>query len=166
MQDDPRTRKLMEGFYILSKYYGILTIFKDGINYILSSTQLKHVIALGILANEAMSPLDSLMTPVVVEILDQNAQFLSLLNILLSIGVLIGGAVFPSLRSSFHDKSIYIFSFSVIAVLYTILPLSENRTINSSLFLVAVLTFYLKPQQNTPTSTGGEMNAGICLCFL
>ena len=89
-----------------------------------------------------MNPLDSLMTPVVVEILDQNAQFLSLLNILLSIGVLIGGAVFPSLRSSFHDKSIYIFSFSVIAVLYTILALSENRTINSSLFLVAVLTFY------------------------
>lgn len=25
---------------------------------------------------------------------------------------------------------------------------------------------YQKPQQNTPTSTGGEMNAGICLYFL
>lgn len=24
---------------------------------------------------------------------------------------------------------------------------------------------YLKPQQNTPTSTGGEMNAGFCFTF-
>ncbi len=29
-----------------------------------------------------------------------------------------------------------------------------------------VFYFYLKPQQNTPTSTGGEINAGICLYFL
>ena len=29
-------------------------------------------------------------------------------------------------------------------------------------YLLADDAFYLKPQQNTPTSTGGEMNAGIC----
>ena len=33
-------------------------------------------------------------------------------------------------------------------------------------FIKGKTTFYLKPQQNTPTSTGGEMNAGICLYFL
>ncbi len=43
---------------------------------------------------------------------------------------------------------------------------TRKRLIDELHIMIDFQILYLKPQQNTPTSTGGEMNAGICLYIL
>lgn len=95
-----------------------LQIFKDGLFYMKNSPVLVHVIVVALLANAAMAPLDSLQTAAVVEVFHREADFLSLLNIALSVGMFVGGVIYPALRTRIRDRFLYLLSFLYLGVLY------------------------------------------------
>ena len=98
-------------------------VFKEGLLYIKGKRIIVNAISLAIMANVAMSPLDSLQTATIVEIFHCNASFLSLLNIALSIGMFTGGIIYPSLRTYIKDKFLYLVSFLYIGILYLLISI-------------------------------------------
>lgn len=95
-----------------------MAIFKDGLRYIKKSRILITVILLAVLANASMASIDALQTAVVVEIFHREADYLSLLSVTLSVGMLLGGIFYPSIRKKIHDYKMYFVSFVYIGLLY------------------------------------------------
>ena len=98
-----------------------LIIFKEGLQYVKSKKILIRVILFAVFANAVMAPIDSLQTPVVVDILKQNATYLSLLNICLTVGVL--------LKFCGMDKV-----FLIVAVCIVIVLTAAGMLNNTSLY--------------------------------
>ena len=106
-----------------------LIIFKEGLQYVKSKKILIRVILFAVFANAVMAPIDSLQTPVVVDILKQNAAYLSLLNICLTVGVLLGGAVYPIIQKKVRSRVLFGISGLFIAFLYVLIAVMEIRHI-------------------------------------
>ena len=66
------------------------------------------------------------------------------------------------LIASLRGISEVILSFSMGGITNAAVDHNTNQLFLSSLiYMSSLLAIYLKLQQNTPTSTGGEMNAGV-----
>lgn len=121
-----------------------MAIFKDGLRYIRNSRVLITVILLAILANASMASIDALQTAVVVEIFHKEADYLSLLSIMLSAGMLLGGMFYPSIRKKIPDYKMYLVSFVYIGLLYLVVALYGFRPAHSvaALLLPPLLYFF------------------------
>ena len=106
-----------------------LSILKEGLQYIIKRKVLVYVILFAGFANGIMAPIDSLQTPVVVEIFKQDAAYVSLLNICLTIGVLFGGAVYPILQKKVSTRVVFTFSCAFIMFLYLLVSFVDDRNI-------------------------------------
>lgn len=102
------------------KATGNFSLLSSGLNYIKSSKILITTFLIAILANTTMSPIDSLQSVTVVNIFHSNAGYLSVLNVCLSIGMILGGIIYPSIRNKIKDNLIFKISFSFIAFLYCV----------------------------------------------
>lgn len=125
-------------------------VFKEGLLYIKGKRIIVNAISLAIMANVAMSPLDSLQTATIVEIFHCNASFLSLLNIALSIGMFTGGIIYPSLRTYIKDKFLYLVSFLYIGILYLLISIFahiQNEFVSFQ-YLLYLHTFYMDLRQD------------------
>lgn len=122
-----------------------VAIFKDGLQYVGKRKVLIYVILLAVFANAAMAPIDSLQAPIVVDVLGQDAAYLSLLNICLTIGVAAGGAIYPVLQDKFNTKLIFGLSFLVIAFLYLWIALMDGMGMNAVgvLYYIMVVGYLL-----------------------
>lgn len=100
------------------------SLLKSGLVYIKSCGVLVSTIIMAVLANAAMSPIDSLQTVVVVDIFHREASYLSVLNICLSIGMFLGGMLYPTIKTHVkEDKVLFRFAFFFIAFLYFVTAL-------------------------------------------
>lgn len=107
-------------------------IFKEGLRYIRKKKILLYVILFAVFANAIMAPVDSLQTAVVVDIFGQNAAYLSVLNICLTVGMLLASAAYPVVRSKVKEKLLFVFSCGYIAVLYLLVAILDY-------FVIAVM---------------------------
>lgn len=120
-----------------------MAIFKDGLRYIKKSRILITVILLAVLANASMASIDALQTAVVVEIFHREADYLSLLSVTLSVGMLLGGIFYPSIRKKVHDYKMYFISFVYIGLLYLVVALYGFRSTHSGMaFLFPPLLYF------------------------
>lgn len=120
-------------------------LLKMGFIYIKSCSILVTTFLIAVLANAAMSPIDSLQTVVVVNIFHGDAGYLSALNICLSIGMIIGGIVYPSLRRCIKDSVLFKISFLFIAFLYFIISfidLTQNLNSIITIMFCGLYVFY------------------------
>lgn len=101
-------------------------IFKEGLRYIRKKKILLYVILFAVFANAIMAPVDSLQTAVVVDIFGQNATYLSVLNICLTVGMLLASAAYPVVRSKVKAKLLFVFSCGYIAVLYLLVAILDH----------------------------------------
>lgn len=108
-----------------------LVIFKEGLQYIRKRKVLIYVILLAVFANAIMAPIDSLQAPIVADVLGQDAAYLSLLNICLTIGVLLGGAVYPMIQDKINTKLLFALSCLFIAFLYLWIAFMDNSGMNA-----------------------------------
>lgn len=105
------------------KAAGNWRLLKSGIIYIKSCSILKTTFIIAILANMVMSPIDSLQTVMVVNIFHADAGYLSVLNICLSGGMILGGITYPTIKSRIKDELLFKGSFLFISSLYVIIAL-------------------------------------------
>lgn len=130
-------------------------IFKDGLFYIKKSRILITVILLAVLANASFGSLDALQTAIVVEIFHREADYLSVLNVVLSIGMLLGGICYPSLRKRIQDYKIYTVSFAYIGLLYLTVAWCDFASAESDiLYLIPVLLYFFYGVAAAFLSTG------------
>lgn len=100
------------------------SLLKSGLVYIKSCRILVSTFIMAVFANAAMSPIDSLQAVVVVDIFHREASYLSVLNICLSIGMLLGGILYPTIKTHVKkDKVLFRFAFIFIAFLYFVTAL-------------------------------------------
>lgn len=90
------------------------------------------MIMFAIFANAAMAPIDSLQTPVVVEVLAQNATYLSLLNVCLTVGVLVGGAVYPAIQAKVRVRLLFPVCCCYIMFLYLLIAFVDFNEITAT----------------------------------
>lgn len=114
---------------------GNTKIFLAGINHVLSNRMLLRTFILGCLANISMAPIDSLQTAMVVEVLNQNVSYLSVINTMLSIGMLFGGLIYPYLEERITGKALLRFAFFYIAFLYFSVAVYDILRITSTFVL-------------------------------
>lgn len=121
-----------------------LAIFKEGLQYIRKRKVLIYVILLAVFANAIMAPIDSLQAPIVADVLGQDAAYLSLLNICLTIGVLLGGAVYPMIQDKINTKLLFALSCLFIAFLYLWIAFMDNSGMNAvGVLYYAIAACYL-----------------------
>lgn len=95
-------------------------IFRKGLRYIKEEKILLYVVLFAMFANAVMAPIDSLQTVVVVEIFQQDAAYLSVLNICLTVGMLLASALYPVVRNKIKTKPLFVFCCGYIAALYLV----------------------------------------------
>lgn len=117
-------------------------IFQDGLFYIKNSRILITVILLAVLANASFASLDALQTAIVVEIFHREADYLSVLNVVLSIGMLLGGIAYPSIRKRIRDYKLYKVSFAYIGLLYLVVALCSFDSSGSGMVYVVPVILY------------------------
>lgn len=121
-----------------------IIIFQDGLYYIKEKKILVSIILLGILANMSMCPLDSLQTVIVVELLKKQADFLSYLNIALTMGMIVGGIGYTKIKKSIRAWTLFQLSFLYIGVLYIIVSfLGKITTIHVIGYYFLILLYLI-----------------------
>lgn len=121
-----------------------ITIFKEGLGYVRKRKILVYVILSAVFANALMAPIDSLQTPIVVTIFKQNATYLSLLNVCLTIGILLGSAVYPVIQNKIKTTVLFLFSFSFIAFLYLLIAFMDYKRIAAvGIWYYGIIACYL-----------------------
>lgn len=125
------------------KSTGSWSLLKSGLVYIKSCGILVSTFAMAVLANAAMSPIDSLQTVVVVDIFHSHASYLSALNICLSIGMLLGSVLYPMIRTHMKDWVLFRLAFLLIAFLYFVTALAGFAESFNSVFTIAFCGLYV-----------------------
>lgn len=125
------------------KTAGNWSLLKSGLVYIKSCSVLVSTFVMVVLANAAMSPIDSLQTVVVVDIFHGEASYLSVLNICLSIGMLLGGMLYPTIRTHVKDWVLFRLAFLFIAFLYFVTALAGFAESLNGVFTIAFCGLYV-----------------------
>lgn len=139
-----------------------IVIFKEGLQYIRKRKVLIYVILLAVFANAIMAPIDSLQAPIVADVLGQDAAYLSLLNICLTIGVLLGGAVYPMIQDKINTKLLFALSCLFIAFLYLWIAFMDNSGMNA----VGVLYYAIAAGYLFYGLFAGFLTAGIGIILM
>lgn len=124
------------------KSAGNWSLLRSGLVYVKSCGILVSTFVLAVLANIAMSPIDSLQTVVVVDFFHSEASYLSALNICLSIGMLLGSMLYPAIRAHIKDWVLFRLAFLFIAFLYFVTALAGLAESLSSVFTIAFCGLY------------------------
>ncbi|WP_075720483.1 MFS transporter [Roseburia sp. 499] len=103
---------------------GYFQLLKGGISYIKKKRIVMNFCIMGFLLNALLTPLNSLLTPLVVEVLKQDSEFLSVIGIALSVGMGIGSFCYPFLTQKIKSNVMVYLSGIMIGVFYLSFPLA------------------------------------------
>ncbi len=119
------------------------TIFKAGLRYIVGKKTLLFIFWEAVFANTIMAPIDSLQAFIVVEVFGRDSGYLSVLNICLTLGILLGGIIFPRIENHFKDKKIWIISCIYILFMYVYIAYMNHFSVNAlGIWSVRVIVSY------------------------
>ena len=97
---------------------GYLGDLKEGFKYVVVRKVIMNFCFLAMIINAFLVPLNSLQTPMVVEIFGQGSELLSVFGITFIIGMAIGSAITPRLMEVFKVRSLVVFFGMVMGVTY------------------------------------------------
>lgn len=112
---------------------------KEGFQYIKVRKILMYFITLGIFVNAITVPLNSLQAPMVSEMLHSGEIMLSVFSFSLSIGMLIGSALFPYLIRKVKKSTMLTLGCYMIGVYYMALVLAGKMKIELLLYGIVIL---------------------------
>lgn len=99
-------------------------LLKEGIFYIKKQQIIMNFCIMGFLLNALLTPLNSLLTPLVVEVLRQDSGFLSIVGIALSLGMGMGSLCYPMLAKKIKVNQLVYVSGSMIGIFYLFFPIA------------------------------------------
>lgn len=117
-------------------------IFKEGLQYVNSRKKLIHIIFFAMFVNAAMAPLDSLQTPIVVEVLRQNATYLSIVNICVTAGMVLGGIVYPVLQKKIRNGILLEMGQIWIVLMYLMVVVLHKENISATGTWYYIVAFF------------------------
>lgn len=82
-----------------------ITDLKEGLRYVRTRQLVLNFCILAFLVNAMLTPLNSLLTPLTVEVLGQGSEMLSVIGIAMVIGMVLGSIVFPYLSKKCSVRS-------------------------------------------------------------
>lgn len=103
---------------------GYFELLRGGISYISKKRIVVNFCIMGFLLNALLTPLNSLLTPLVVEVLKQKSEFLSVIGIALSVGMGIGSFFYPYLTQKVKSNMLVYLGGTMIGVFYLCFPLA------------------------------------------
>lgn len=124
---------------------GYFADLKGGISYLAGQPVIRNFCIMGAVINAIVVPLNSLQTPLVVEVLGQGSELLSMLSFAMMAGMGIGSFCFPYFSSKLRARFLIAASGFVIGAdlyLYTVGSYMQNNKI-AIYVLVAVVSFTL-----------------------
>lgn len=107
---------------------GYFELLKGGLSYIGKKKIVLNFCIMGFLLNALLTPLNSLLTPLIVEVLKQSSEFLSVIGIALSVGMGIGSFCYPFLTQKIKSNVMVYLSGIMIGVFYLFFPLAGRFT--------------------------------------
>ena len=118
---------------------------KGGLAYIKENPLILNFCFLGITANGMLVPLNALMTPMITQLWGQGAPALSVFGTALTIGLCIGGALYPILSKDKNPRLFIVTGGIILAIAYALLAggglIKTASTV--SMPLLAVIALWL-----------------------
>jgi MFS family permease len=96
---------------------------KGGIEYIRKNRIIINFILLAMIANGILVPLNSLMAPLVTDILKQGEYMLSVLSFSLTVGMVTGSALYPYVAKKLSTRTLIFIGGSILSLYYISLVL-------------------------------------------
>ena len=136
VKKEHKQKKKIEGKTYLNDLSG-------GFKYIKERKVLLYFIVIGIFLNAILVPLNSLQAPMVSEVLHSTEIMLSVLNMSLSIGILLGSVMFPYLALKIKKSTMLTVGSYTIAFYYFAILLAGKMELQLVLFAIVVAASFL-----------------------
>ncbi len=94
---------------------------KEGMGYVFKNKMLAFFIFLATFMNAILIPLESLQAPMANELLHGGAEVLSILSVALTMGMLLGSVLYPTIRGKLTARIAIGFAGSLIGVYYLVM---------------------------------------------
>lgn len=120
-----------------------INTLKEGFTYLNQNTFLKYFVVLALFLNAILVPFNSLLAPLISEVLHSGEVMMSILSAALSVGMIIGATIYPYLSRKFSKRLIIIIGGYSIGLFYFSF-LFAGRFIRSAILMyivVAVVAF-------------------------
>lgn len=127
---------------------------KGGFAYLKNKVVLKYFVLLAVFLNAILVPFNSLMAPLISEVLKVNEVMLSVLGVSITLGMVIGAAIYPFFCNKLSKRRIASFSAYSIGGFYLVLVII-GAFITSQIIiycLVSIISFFVGVAIATLTS--------------
>lgn len=129
-------------------YNEYLQTLKGGFTYIKSKRIILNYILLAIFANGILVPLNSLMAPLVRDLLRQEEYLLSVLSLTLTIGMAVGSALYPYVVKKMRTNKIVFLCGMMLSVYYfTFVVCGYLSTYTILIYVVITVTSFITGTQ-------------------
>ena len=116
---------------------------KEGFQYVIHKKTLVYFVMFGVLINAFVSPLESLMAPITSELLHSEEIMLTVINVSIMIGTLIGAAVFPYMTKKVKKSTILRVGCSMIGLYISSFYFASNIKQIKLLYVVIALASFI-----------------------
>lgn len=99
---------------------------KEGFNYALNHKILLLLSIFAALANLVLIPINALQAAFISEFYNNDATYLSIMSVAISLGSLLGGLIYPKISSLFKTKEIILSIFTISGIYYLLLVLGST----------------------------------------
>lgn len=122
-----------------------LKTLADGIKYVFNNKKLRFAIVMTVIGNGVMCPIDSLQSPIVVELFGQTSGFLTAMNVSISIGMLVGGGLYPIISKRIKYLRMLSLGYFGIALTYlgVVIISSLNLHISIIQYVLIILLYFI-----------------------
>lgn len=103
---------------------GYIETLKGGISYLKKRRMVLNFCMMAFLLNAFLTPLNSLLTPLVVDVLKQGSEFLSVIGVTLSVGMAVSSFLYPFLAQKVKPNRLVYVSGTMMGVFYVLYPLA------------------------------------------
>ena len=116
------------------------TLIKEGFIYVYKNKLIRNFCIMAIIVNAILVPINSLQVPLIIEELGGGSMTVSLLNTMLTIGIMFGTMLFPIFERKYTVRSLLLFSGYIIISIYFFMAISKFGKGNT-LFIACVIFF-------------------------
>lgn len=102
-----------------------LSSLKEGFSYLKRVPLLMHFFLMAALLNAILVPFNSLLSPYIVESLGRGSEMLSLLSLLITLGMCVGGALYPYVSKIIKPFKILVSGGLMISLMYLFMLLGS-----------------------------------------
>ncbi|MFV0343812.1 MAG: MFS transporter [Anaerocolumna sp.] len=117
---------------------GYIDTLRGGFNYLKNNAILKYFILLAVFLNAILVPFNSLQAPLITEVLKVNEIMLSILGISITLGMIIGAAIYPHFSNRLSKRFIASLGSYSIGIFYLVLVLT-GRFITSEILIYSII---------------------------